>query len=237
MAGKKEKSGKGEVKGRGKGKNTQLPVTRARKVNVTKVKAGRGKPGTPKGEPDRLTTEQYNKMWMEYCKSQSIKKCALAAGVKYETARRYVTGEGRPDDGLVPIKARWIQATAEAQAKEEQSLAAWQREQTKHLKKIINLHVQEYVMIQEHAKARMERYRQAQEEAKQKGDVAMPLPELEVGIDRLTQSLERAVRLCEHLLGGSDITVEHRAESRFADWTEEEKMLYATKGILPEHER
>ena len=131
----------------------------------------------------------------------------------------------------MPIRARYLLATAEAQAHEEQTLAEWQSTQVKDLKRIVSLHVAEFAMIQKHATQRHDRFEAAQKKDK------LALPELEVSIDRLSQSLERVVHLTERLLGAADLTVEHKSHSRFAGWTDDEKMDYATRGILPEHAR
>lgn len=225
------KASKGNSKaGKGKGGKKGAPAgkkaTRARTAPVG-VDIG----GKEKGEPRHLTTTQYNAMWLEYLKSQSITACAKAAGVRYVTAKKYITGDANLDAGHVPIRERYIKAMEEAQADQEQTLVEWQSEQVKDLKRLIKLHMAEAALIQKHTSRRMDLLHEAEKKD------PMALPELMVTLDRLTGSLDKIMRLTEHMMGGVDMTVEHKTRGRFATWTEEEKMAYAERGILPEHER
>ncbi len=235
VEGKRNRGTKGDKEPGANTGRAKRPQVRGK---VSKAFPGKG-PGKPiagkksGGEPgdDRLTVGAYNIMWTEYCQHQSVSKCAKAVGIRYETARRYILGKGRPEDGLMPIRARYLEAMAEAQEEQEQTLAEWQRDQVKDMKRIVSLHMAEFALIQKHATQRIKRY----EDALRKEPLA--LPELEVSMDRLSQSMDRMIRLTEHLMGGSDLKIEHKQENMFATWTDEEKLLYATKGILPEHAR
>lgn len=203
----------------------------SKKVAAKKKPVKKPPAKSQKGEPKKITAPIYNVMWEEYCNSQSVTRCAKAANVSVVTARKYITGKASPKDGLEPIRKRYLKATAEAQQKQEQTLAEWQFTQATELKKVVALHVAEFALLQKHTTQRIKRY---EVQLKKKPE---SLPEIEISLDRLVNSMDKVIRLTEHLLGGNDLNVEIKSTSKFAGWTKEEKLAWATKGILPEHER
>ena len=219
----------------------------AKKVPVRKKKAAKKSPEkkTPAkvkkkksvskrlGRPKSITVEEYNKLWLAYNERQSVKHCSEKAGVGYECAHRYILGEGRPKDGMMQIRQRFLTAMAEAQEREEQTLVEWQMSQLKDAKSVLGLHLAEFGVHQRDVKARVAEHDRVIKENPQ----STKSPILAMSLDRLVSSYERMTRLIEHLMGAADMSVEHREKSRFAGWTREEKVLFATKGIFPEHER
>lgn len=224
-----------------RGESTVKDATAAVKNSKKKKKkagkkaiAGKGKGGKSPGTIRTIEIRQYNEMWREYCETQSIQKCAEAAGVGYDTARKYITGPGEPELGMVPIRQRHIQAMAEAQQQEELTLAQFQAQMFKNMTRLIDLHVGEIGMAQKDLIARVDAFDTKKARAKP-GEIV--LPDIPVTLDKLVKSFDTAVRLAEHLMGGADVSIETRDRSRFEGWTKEERDDYITKGIVPEHAR
>lgn len=206
----------------------------AKKRKTTKAKAGKGSPGREKGCSTTIKAHQYNAMWEEYCKSQSIQKCAEAAGVGYKTASKYITGKGEPMKGLVPIRERYINAMAEMQEEQELTLAQFQAAQFQDVQRILKMHMGELSVLQKDLVARNDKY-EADKKAAKTGEV--PLPECPMTLDKLAKSMDTMVRLAEHLLGGADMSIETRDRSRFEGWTKEERDDFTIRGIWPERYR
>lgn len=177
-----------------------------------------------------ITIAQYNALWKQYCIDQNESNAARVAGVNSKTARRYISGEGNPDKGMYPIKERFKQRQEESQRQEDLTFTQWQQLEVKGLQRFKGVMVAELELLGEHVKQRMKRYRDALEK-----DEAS-LPELSVGIDKLTKSMEQILRLEHHMRGGSESTSTIQS-SKFAGWSEEEIENFISNGIYPEHLR
>lgn len=186
--------------------------------------------------PPQIGAEKYNAMWKAYCEQPSINHVSKVAGVTPDTARKYILGPGAPGHGMPPIRQRYLESMASMQEQQERSLIEFQKETVGDVSNVLSLHIGEFGIIQKAINSRLEEYEEKKRAAKAQG-VAPPPPESMVSIDKLAASYDKMVRLMEHLMGQADLTIEAKEKSRFAGWSTEEKMAYATKGIIPERAR
>ena len=171
----------------------------------------------------------YNRMWDAWCEKQSIAHVAKVAGVAESTAKRYIDGTGCPEAGMVPIKKRWLRVQARVQAEEELSLIKFRREQMGIVSDAISAAAGELVLMKKDVEQRIEEMKNANPDE---------LPRASTSLDKLTQSIDRMVRLGERLLGGPDNINENRDGSeRYETWTVEELIEYSTTGKVPDHDR
>jgi len=171
----------------------------------------------------------YNRMWDAWCEKQSIAHVAKVVGVAESTAKRYIDGVGCPEAGMVPIKKRWLRVQARVQAEEELSLIKFRREQMGIVSDAISAAAGELVLMKKDVEQRIEEMKNANPDE---------LPRASTSLDKLTQSIDRMVRLGERLLGGPDNINENRDGSeRYETWTVEELIEYSTTGKVPDHDR
>ena len=183
-------------------------------------------PSRPRG--GEITVQQYNEMWDAYCEQQSVEHVVKATRITRRTVAKYVTGGGDPKRGLSPIAERFKRSMAMAQAEDEMSLVRYRKEQFELVGKSINLMTGEMMLLQEDIKRRIAAFKDG------KGQEP---PRVATSLDKLTQSLDRMVRLGERLLGGPDHVQESRGEAWYAEWTTEEMVEFAASGKIPERDR
>ena len=182
-------------------------------------------------EPKRrtLTAKQYNEMWRAYAERQTVEHVAKATGLNVRLVRRYVSGRGDPNRGMEPIKKRWLRVQSQAQAEEELTLVQFRREQMKLVQGAIKAASEELLLMREDIRRRIKAYKDSEGKAS---------PVVGTSLDKLTQSIDRMVRLGERILGGPDQIKENRVGiDRFENWTIEELVEYSTTGRVPDHDR
>lgn len=194
-------------------------------------KRGGGTGGPPaKVQPPQIPAATYNAMWDAYCVKQSVRHVAKAAGVKEETARRYILGPAAPDHGMEPIRDRWLRVQAAAQEEQELTVLTLRRTEMDWARKQLTALHGEMELAVADVRRRVQLYQAA--------GGADP-PKRELGLGELVGAYERAVRLAEHLLGGPDVSVENRGRGfdPLDALDEDEALVYATTGALPESVR
>jgi len=155
-----------------------------------------------------ISIDTYNAMYDAYMAQQSAAYVAKTAGVDRRTAKRYIE-RGDPKRNLRPLKQRYQAVIQSAQQKADYDLATARAE------------VQGAARVMLHRLA--ERIRLLDPD--------------ELDANRVTTSLKDLQVVLERTLGVADASVEVRAESRFADWSLEELVEFAVKGVAPTHDR
>jgi hypothetical protein len=224
------------------GKGGKVATTKAAKPKAKAQAKPRGKGGganrgakgtrANKGKPPRISSDTYNKLWLAYNEKQVLDYCAKKAGVNRRTAERYIDGPGAPEYMMHPIAARYARVQSTAQDEEDLTLAKFRSEMLKDvILPSMKIVMSERVLLSKDAAARLEEAQKAKKGDKIKG--------ARVGLESLTRSIDRMIRLGEKMLGGADIKVEGSGgiERKFADWTEEELLEYGTTGKVPERLR
>lgn len=155
-----------------------------------------------------VTIDVYNAMYAAYMEQQSARYVAEQCGVDRRTALRYVD-KGDPKRNLRPLKDRFDAVQTQAQTKQDYDLARARSE------------------VQGAARVMLARVAQR---------IASVDP-AEIDANRLATILKDTQVVLERTLGVADASVDVRAEGRFAHWTLEELIDFATKGVAPEHDR
>lgn len=176
---------------------------------------------------DPVSYEQYNVMWTTYLETQSIAECARRANVNQKTAQKYINGKASPKRGMEPIAERFRRIQSAAKKEEDLTYQRFCSEQLKLVIELLNIQMGEIYLVHEDTKKRVDEYKAN----KAKGGDPVSLPQKDV-----VRNLDSMIRLGMRLMGGPDQTLEHK-DSRFANWTDEEKMLFLEKGIRPDHDR
>jgi len=193
-----------------------------------------GPPAPPPRAPKKkrvnapgISVEKYNALQKAYFAKQSIDAASKAVGVTFRTAKFYIEGPARPDVGLVPIKAAWLDVQVEAQEKRQLTLVKFHEEQTKELEEIVGTTIAELKLIRAEVFRRVKKYKDS------KG------MEIETGasLSSALKSYESAVHLMERVLGAPDASIEHRGEDRYGNWSDEDIVEFMTSGKLPDHAR
>jgi len=212
-----------------KEKGSTVKPTKPTKVNKGRKPSPKPAPKKPKKKTaaPRISAATYNKLQEAYFERQSINHAAKAAKVSFKTAKAYIDGPGKPDVGLVPIKQLWLDIQVEAQERRQLTLVKFQEDQVGELEQIVKANMLELKLIGAEISRRVDKYN------------ASGQKDIETGASMATamKSYERSVKLMEHLLGKPDLTVRHEGEDRYANWSDEEIILFMETGKLPDHVR
>jgi hypothetical protein len=178
-----------------------------------KRKAAQGRPprskGKRKGQGQKVDMDTYYHMMRAYDDRQTIGYVAKVCGVSEGTARKYIR-HGDPSRDLPALHDIWSSSQAATLEEEKLTLAKARETNLKTVTEMI---------------------------AKYETAVAA-LDPAELKPYWLVNGLERLVKLQERLLGGPDHSVQVQTPAtRFEDWTDEELLLYAEKGVAPERDR
>lgn len=176
------------------------------------------------GSPKLITAAQYNAMWDAYCEVQTAAHVRRKVGVSQEAATSYVFGPGRPQDGMEPLRDRWLRVQAAAQEEQELTILDLRREEMGWARKQLTAIHGEMELALADVRRRVENFRK-----QGKGGV----PERELKLESIVNSFDKAVRTAEHLLGGPDVSVGQTGFDPLDTLTEEEALVYVRTGALP----
>lgn len=178
-----------------------------------------------------LTVTEYNALWDEYQRTQTVEGAARFAGINYQTARKYITGVGDPEKGFHPIAARFRAAQEQRNAAEDQTLVEFRRVELATTNRMLGVLRGEFELAAGDVRARLEAFRQAREQAAARGE-PLPRGERELSLDKLLATYERMARLGEHLLGGPD-QIHALARDPLTDLSDAEALALITQGTVP----
>lgn len=198
---------------------------RVRKPTKPKPKSQRG------GSQHPLTVAEYNALWEEYQRTQTVQDAARFAGVHYQTALKYVSGPGEPDKGFHPIGPRWKAIQEDRARTEDMTLVEFRKVELATTNRMLGVLRGEFELAAGDVRARLEAFRRAREEAAAKGE-PLPRGERELGLDKLLATYEKMARLGEHLLGGPD-HIHALARDPLDDLTDAEALALIARGTVP----
>jgi hypothetical protein len=195
----------------------------SRKGDPPSKRNARGEPLDKRGEVARISMQTYNALTKAYFETQNVTEAARLAGTSRATARYYIDGPGRPKDGMLNIRERWLAVQAAAQEEEELTLLAFQRGEMKFARRALSAVRGEFELAIADVSRRLASYKADPKTA----------PSRELNLMKAIEAYERISRHIEHLLGASDQTITHRAADPLDDLDDAEAIAYATRGILP----
>ncbi|MCP4569034.1 MAG: hypothetical protein GY841_15780 [FCB group bacterium] len=189
-----------------------------------KKKAGSG------GRTISMTT--YRKIRAAYLERPSINSAAKAAGVKFETARRYIF-EGRPEKNMPAIQGLAKREAQKEQAELELDMRAFRIRYRKELLEAMSGSLIEIRLHNARTKKLAEKVA-AEQRKGPKGEIVKPSSKF---VEQI-KAHDMMVRLLERSLGGADETVSVTEQTDFvAKMTPEELVKYIRYNEIPEHLR
>jgi len=212
------------AKAKGSGGSAKPPAKASRGKSPGQGKAPK-KPG--KVRAPRINVATFNKLQDAFFKDQNIEKAAKAAGVGWSTAKFYIDGAGRPNEGMAPIRKAFLDVQAEAQERKQLTLIRFHEEQAEELDEIIQVSLAELRLIKAEILVRVKEYQDSDGKKIKTG----------ASLASALGTYERGARLMERFLGGPDQIHEHRGDDPFRDWTEDEVVEFMTTGKMPDHAR
>ncbi len=198
---------------------------------MTTRKPKKPKPKSTRGTQNPLTVAEYNALWEEYQRTQTVRDAARVAGVHYQTAMRYITGPGEPTKGFHPLAERYRLAQEERNRVEDQTLVEFRRVELATTNRMLGVLRGEFELAAGDVRARLEAFRQAREQAAANGQ-PLPRGERELSLDKLLATYEKMARLGEHLLGGPD-QIHALTRDPLDDLTDAEARAYIERGVVP----
>ncbi len=203
------------------------PTKAKRNLEGSEAKAKTTQPKVKAKRAPRLNVDTYNRMQTAYFEKQSLRYVVKAARVAARTAKFYVEGPGKPDFGFVPIKQVWLDIQIEAQERVQLTLVKFREDQIKEAQEIVGTSVAELKLVRAEVFRRVTKYKESAGKDIETG----------ASLGSALGSYGQAVRLVEHLLGGADVTMEHRGIDKYRDWTDDEIINYLETGRVPDHAR
>lgn len=197
-------------------------------------RATKPKPRSQRSAADKqhaLTVAEYNALWEEYQRTQTVEAAARFAGLHYQTALKYITGAGDPAKGFMPIAARWRATQEQRNAAEDMTLVEFRRVELTTTNRMLGVLRGEFEIAAGDVRARLEAFRKAREDAAARGE-PLPRGERELSLDKLMATYEKLARFGEHLLGGPD-QIHALARDPLEDLTDAEALALIAQGTVP----
>ena len=173
----------------------------------------------------------YRKLRSSYIANQSINGAATAAGVKFETAKKYIN-DGRPEKNMPPIRGLAKRAARIEEGEIELDLRAFRKQYRTELMEAMRGSLIEFRLHNARTKHLAEMVRKEQEKGVQ-GEIIDPSSKF---VDQV-KAHDMLVRLAERSLGGADETVSVESTDFVSKMTPEELVRYIRHGEIPVHLR
>lgn len=217
------------------------PGTRSSALKKPRTVPKKKKAKNSGGRPPGITGERYNQMYNAYCQKQTVKHVSDTVSCTYETAKFYVNGPGRPDDGMEPIRERYLRAERSRQETQDDVEGQRVAKRLKFVDALLSLAEGEAVLYQDDLKVRVAEYVRKLEEwenapAESRGEP--PRPVARMSLAQVAKVANDMGRMEQYLKGGHDQMIGISDPSaRFERYSEEELLELARKGAIPDHDR
>ncbi len=204
-------------------KKSKSAVSRSRKPETKKPVKRNGS--------GAISMETYRDLRDAYIEQPSIRHAARVAGVRFETARKYIK-EGRPDKNMPAIET-----IARAEARKEQSaleytLQSFRKDRRKEIMEVLTGTVLELQIHREKSRKLAEKVKKERKKG-ENGEIIEPSSKL---IEEV-KAMDMLVRLYERMSGEPDerVTVDDSDYTKRMD--REELVAFLKKGKVPERLR
>ena len=178
-----------------------------------------------------ISMSTYRKLRSSYIENQSINGAATAAGVKFETARKYII-DGRPEKNMPAIKGLAKRAARIEEGELELDLRAFRKQYRNDLLEALSGSLIEIRLHNARTKMLAEMVKEEQEKGGN-GQIIAPSSKF---VEQV-KAHDLLIRLAERSLGGADETVAVESKDFIPKMTPEELIRYIRHGEIPVHLR